>query len=125
MRHAWRSQMNRSFEAGSFTATPHSRREMLAGSVSLAAAPVLLGLAGCGAAQPGNPGEIKGSAVAQRSEMGKRRLGSLEVSELGFGCMNFVWAYGSATDRQDAIKLIRAAYDNGHLFRYRRNLRPL
>jgi aryl-alcohol dehydrogenase-like predicted oxidoreductase len=46
----------------------------------------------------------------------KRYLGSLEVSELGLGCMNIAWAYGPPTDRKEAIKLIREAYENGVTF---------
>jgi aryl-alcohol dehydrogenase-like predicted oxidoreductase len=48
--------------------------------------------------------------------MGKRRLGTLEVSELGFGCMNIAWAYGPSTEKRQAVKLIRAAYENGTTF---------
>ena len=50
--------------------------------------------------------------------MQKRRLGSsgLEVSALGLGCMNFYWAYGPAVSKQDAIRVIRAAYDRGVTF---------
>lgn len=42
--------------------------------------------------------------------MGKRRLGNLEVSELGFGCMNIAWAYSPPTEKKQVVKLIRAAY---------------
>jgi aryl-alcohol dehydrogenase-like predicted oxidoreductase len=50
--------------------------------------------------------------------MNKRILGSsgLEVSALGFGCMGLSFGYGPATDKQDAIKLIRAAYEAGITF---------
>jgi len=50
--------------------------------------------------------------------MQKRTLGKsgLEVSALGFGCMNFAWAYGPPTDRQQAIKAIRAAHEQGVTF---------
>lgn len=46
----------------------------------------------------------------------RRKLGTLEVSALGLGCMNFAWAYGPPTDRQHAIKVIRAAYERGVTF---------
>jgi aryl-alcohol dehydrogenase-like predicted oxidoreductase len=29
----------------------------------------------------------------------RRKLGSLEVSALGLGCMNMVWAYGPPVDK--------------------------
>src|SRR5689334_8485623 len=50
--------------------------------------------------------------------MKKRILGKsgLEVSALGLGCMGLSFGYGPATDKQDAIKLIRAAYDKGITF---------
>src|SRR5918993_3086083 len=50
------------------------------------------------------------------TEMEKRKLGSLEVTGLGFGCMNIAWAYGNAPSKEGAIKLIRAAYNHGVRF---------
>ena len=50
--------------------------------------------------------------------MQKRNLGKsgLEVSALGLGCMGLSFAYGPATDTQEAIKLIRAAFERGVTF---------
>jgi aryl-alcohol dehydrogenase-like predicted oxidoreductase len=50
--------------------------------------------------------------------MQTRRLGSsgLEVSALGLGCMGLSFGYGPATDRQQAISLIRAAVERGVTF---------
>ncbi|HEX9152612.1 MAG TPA: aldo/keto reductase, partial [Flavobacterium sp.] len=50
--------------------------------------------------------------------MKKRKLGNggLEVSALGLGCMGLSFGYGPATDKEDAIKLIRAAYEQGITF---------
>nr|WP_298685191.1 aldo/keto reductase [uncultured Dongia sp.] len=50
--------------------------------------------------------------------MKKRILGrsGLEVSALGLGCMGLSYGYGPATDRLDAVKLIRAANDRGVTF---------
>jgi len=46
--------------------------------------------------------------------MHKRKLGkTLEVSAIGLGCMGLTYGYGPATDKQEAIKLIRAAFDRG------------
>jgi aryl-alcohol dehydrogenase-like predicted oxidoreductase len=47
--------------------------------------------------------------------MQKRILGKsgLEVSALGFGCMGLSFGYGPAADKNEAIKVIRAAYDGG------------
>ena len=50
--------------------------------------------------------------------MQKRKLGknNLEVSAIGLGCMGLSFGYGPATERQQAIELIRAAYDRGVTF---------
>ena len=50
--------------------------------------------------------------------MKKRIFGKsgLEVSALGLGCMGLSFGYGPATDKQEAIKLIRAAFDRGVTF---------
>jgi len=45
--------------------------------------------------------------------MKKRKLGSLEVSELGFGAMSFASSYGSSPDKQAAISTMRGAHDLG------------
>ena len=48
--------------------------------------------------------------------MKTRKIGMLEVSELGFGCMNLATNYGPAVPIDDAIQVIRAAYSNGVTF---------
>ncbi|WP_062792381.1 MULTISPECIES: aldo/keto reductase [Enterobacterales] len=49
--------------------------------------------------------------------MGTRKLGSLEVSELGYGCMtNTAGPYGPGVDRAQGIRVIRDAYDRGIRF---------
>ncbi len=50
--------------------------------------------------------------------MKKRKLGKsgLEVSCIGLGCMGLSFAYGPATERGDAIALIRAAFERGVTF---------
>jgi Predicted oxidoreductases (related to aryl-alcohol dehydrogenases) len=47
--------------------------------------------------------------------MKKRTLGKsgLEVSALGFGCMGLSSAYGPPAPRQDGVKVIRAAFEQG------------
>lgn len=54
----------------------------------------------------------------EEDDMQKRTLGGsdLEVSAIGLGCMGLSYGYGPATDRGDAIKLIRAAVDRGVTF---------
>ena len=50
--------------------------------------------------------------------MQKRKLGSsnLEVSAIGLGCMGLSFGYGPATRKQDAIALIRSAFERGVTF---------
>src|ERR1700719_722989 len=48
--------------------------------------------------------------------MQKRILGNLEVSALGFGCMSISANYGPAADRNQGIKVIRAAVEKGVTF---------
>ena len=40
----------------------------------------------------------------------------LEVSALGLGCMGLSYGYGPATDRNEAIQLIRATHERGVTF---------
>jgi aryl-alcohol dehydrogenase-like predicted oxidoreductase len=51
-------------------------------------------------------------------EMEKRRLGKngLEVSALGLGCMGLSFGYGPATEKKQAIALIRTAFERGVTF---------
>jgi aryl-alcohol dehydrogenase-like predicted oxidoreductase len=48
--------------------------------------------------------------------MKKRKLGKLEVSEMGFGCMSISANYGPAAERNKGIEVIRAAHDQGVTF---------
>lgn len=47
--------------------------------------------------------------------MQKRKLGNngLEVSALGLGCMGLSFGYGQPTEKNEAIKLLRSAYEQG------------
>src|ERR1700730_4304187 len=50
--------------------------------------------------------------------LAKRKLGNsgLEVSALGYGCMGLNFGYGPATDKREAISLIRSAVELGVTF---------
>src|SRR3954466_9387727 len=48
--------------------------------------------------------------------MKTRKLGSLEVSEIGYGTMSFASFYGKAPDREEAIRVIRGANERGVTF---------
>lgn len=48
--------------------------------------------------------------------MKKRKLGNLEVSAIGLGCMNLNFGYGRSVPREEAIALIRRAVELGVTF---------
>jgi aryl-alcohol dehydrogenase-like predicted oxidoreductase len=45
--------------------------------------------------------------------MNKRKLGPLEVSALGYGCMGLTSAYGEPMPAAEAVSMIRAAFERG------------
>lgn len=52
--------------------------------------------------------------------MEKRKLGQLEVSEIGMGCMGFSHGYGQVPSENESIDAIQAAYQAGCTFLIRR-----
>lgn len=50
--------------------------------------------------------------------MQKRKLGksNLEVSAIGYGCMGLNFGYGTSLGKEDAVALIRAAFERGVTF---------
>jgi aryl-alcohol dehydrogenase-like predicted oxidoreductase len=48
--------------------------------------------------------------------MQKRKLGNLEVSAIGFGCMSISANYGPAAGRNQGVEVIRTAHDKGVTF---------
>src|SRR5687768_9606471 len=79
------------------------RRDFIALSLALSAASML-------------PRVALGDTPTRTAPLPRRKLGTLEVSALGVGCMKFYWAYGPATTKEQAIRVIRAAYDRGVTF---------
>jgi aryl-alcohol dehydrogenase-like predicted oxidoreductase len=45
--------------------------------------------------------------------MRMRKLGALEVSELGFGALSFASTHGQAPAKAESIRVIRGAHDLG------------
>lgn len=88
-----------------------TRRDFLKGAAAVAAVPLLSSLGMC---EP-KPSAPTAGPVAGETK-GRRKLGPLEVSPIGLGCMNFVWAYGPPVDKQQALKVIRAAHERGVTF---------
>lgn len=48
--------------------------------------------------------------------MEKRKLGNLEVSSVGFGCMGLSHAYGAAMEKVESIHILQQAYEMGYTF---------
>jgi aryl-alcohol dehydrogenase-like predicted oxidoreductase len=59
---------------------------------------------------------ISNKTTTKTNDMKSRRLGTLEVSELGLGCMNMVGNYNPPANYQQSIKTIRTAFENGVRF---------
>ncbi|MEU0283521.1 aldo/keto reductase [Streptomyces sp. NPDC006195] len=57
-----------------------------------------------------------GSAAATGSEMRKRRLGELEVSEMGAGAMSMSANYGPPADITQGVRVLREAHERGVTF---------
>lgn len=69
------------------------------------------GLAVGPSAWAASPVKLKGN-----SEMKSRKLGKLDVSEIGAGCMSISANYGPPAPREQGIKVIRTAYEKGVTF---------
>jgi len=94
--------------SGSKTRDPRalSRRDFLANTALIGAGLTVAPLSW--AASSDQPKEI--------NKMKTRKLGQLEVSELGAGCMSISANYGPPAPRDQGIKVIRAAYEKGVTF---------
>jgi aryl-alcohol dehydrogenase-like predicted oxidoreductase len=88
------------------------RREILAATLAATSAALL----GCGRREKPVANRNDGASSAPSALQGSRRLGPLEVSSLGLGCMNFHHAYAPRVSKEEGIKVIRAAYDRGVTF---------
>ena len=76
---------------------------------------------GCGQRlRPAPSTAVTGTAdeapTAGASQLRTRKLGSLEVSEIGAGCMSISANYGPPADRNQGIQVIRAAHAKGVTF---------
>jgi aryl-alcohol dehydrogenase-like predicted oxidoreductase len=74
---------------------------------------VLAGLAVAATAMLPSIAFNAGAPATQSMVSARRKLGALEVSSIGLGCMNVAWGFGPPIDKRDAVKLIRHAYDRG------------
>ena len=79
------------------------RRDFLTATMVLAATAMLPGISTANSA----------TLSMAKSTLPRRRLGSLEVSAIGLGCMNLAWGFGPPMEKRKAIELIREAYERG------------
>lgn len=63
-----------------------------------------------------NKPQSQSSSNADTDNMEHRKLGSMEVSAIGLGCLPMVGYYGGKYDKREMIALIRRAYDKGVTF---------
>jgi aryl-alcohol dehydrogenase-like predicted oxidoreductase len=101
----------------SHTADPNRRRFLFA-AAGVAAAPMVAGTsfpasAQQGAQGAGNSGQGSGAATV----MGRRKLGTLEVSSVGLGVQNMHRTYQTTIpSRPEMLNIIRTAFDRGVTF---------
>ncbi len=95
--------------------TPTPRRGFLKAAGLVASATALpIGTASWASSASAQSAQSRGE---QHYSMKRRKLGNLEVSELGFGCMsNSPGHYGPGVDRATSIRVIRDAYERGITF---------
>ena len=89
------------------------RRGFVKHAVVLGAAAAAGQVFGAGAVQ------AQGKPVIQRTQrntMKQRTLGTMKVSAIGLGCMNFAGNYNAPVPKEQAIKTIRTAVENGVTF---------
>ncbi|RYX84431.1 aldo/keto reductase [bacterium] len=91
-----------------------SRRQFLGAGMGLATASLLAHVPAVAQAQTGQPTI---GVPANTTSIGRRRLGTLEVSSVGHGVQNTSRTYQQTVPyRPDMIKLIRGAFDQGVTF---------
>ncbi|HHK9864739.1 TPA: aldo/keto reductase [Klebsiella pneumoniae] len=93
------------------------RRNFLIAGAGLALAATTLGRSGAVMAKPAGqdtPNAPSDAAPVRKETLTTRKLGSLEVSSMGLGCLPMVGYYGGGPrDRKAMVSLIRAAFEQG------------
>ena len=90
------------------------RRQFLAGGLALGAVALLPHSMNSMAYASDTAQDHKG--LRQGKQLEHRKLGSLEVSAIGLGCLPMVGYYGGKYEKKDMIALIRRAFENGVTF---------
>lgn len=83
---------------------------------AVSAISAMAGLPGRAAAADGTPAKVNGKDNKPSGGTEHRRLGTLDVSAIGLGCLPMVGYYGGKYEKKDMIALIRRAYDSGVTF---------
>lgn len=83
---------------------------------AVSAISAMAGLPGNAAAAAGTPAKVNGKDNKPSGGTEHRRLGTLDVSAIGLGCLPMVGYYGGKYEKKDMIALIRRAYDSGVTF---------
>lgn len=83
---------------------------------AVSAISAMAGLPGRAAAAAGTPAKVNGKDNKPSGGTEHRRLGTLDVSAIGLGCLPMVGYYGGKYEKKDMIALIRRAYDSGVTF---------
>lgn len=96
------------------------RRNFLIAGAGLALAATTLGRSGAVMAKPAGQDTLNApsdAAPVRKETLTTRKLGSLEVSSMGLGCLPMVGYYGGGPrDRKAMVSLIRAAFEQGITF---------
>lgn len=90
-----------------------SRRDVLIGGAIVGAG---LSVAPLSWATSSDNGKGVSGSASRAQVTNKRKLGTLEVSELGVGCMNISANYGAPAGKEQGIKVIRTAHEQGVTF---------
>lgn len=93
-----------------------ARRRFLAGGLAVGAAALLSSPLSGMAHAATLPSPSATESRQQSHSLPQRRLGSLQVSAIGLGCLPMVGYYGGTYAKKDMIALIRRAYDSGVTF---------
>ena len=91
----------------------HGRREFLKTSALLGAAAAVGPILGMRSV---HAQAAKDTKLTQGKTMKQRKLGTLQVSEIGAGCMNMSASYNTPAPKDQSIKTIRKAFENGVTF---------
>ncbi|MDX0952780.1 aldo/keto reductase [Sinorhizobium medicae] len=98
-------------------ATMTNRRTLLGAGLGLAAASLVSTTSASAQSETSNRSDATPITLQQGKSMGVRKLGSLQVSAIGLGCLDMVGYYGGGPrDRKSMVSLIRAAFEQGVTF---------